>query len=113
MKLKNTLMSATLALGLIVSASAASAKTVEVDSGGKSFADSWSLSKSGTDWVMNYGFNTDWIDEDYTHTKHNSFDHTATVANANGAYSDDDSSGYWAEIEVSHSGNSVQYSISY
>lgn len=58
---------------------------------------------------MNYGFNTDWIDEDYTHTTHSVYDHTATVSNSNGAYSKNAGSKSWAKIEVSHKGSYIEY----
>lgn len=83
-------------------------------SGNKGFSKSWELSdKSPNKWEIVYGFNTTFINEDYTHTYHFSKHHTATVTNANGSYANDANAGRWAKIEVTHSGNSVKYSISY
>lgn len=101
-------MVATMALGVPVSAASSS-----YSSSGHSFASAWEAADSGSSWTINYGFNTAWINEDYTHTLHDSLHHTATVSNANGAFSDEDSAGNWAGIEVRHSGSTVYYRISY
>lgn len=90
-----------------------SAATTTKSSSGRSFSSSWEAAASDSDWTMNYGFNTALINEDYTHTIHYSKHHTATVSNANGSFSDEDKAGNWAGIEVTHSGSSVYYSISY
>lgn len=99
---------ATMALGVPVLA-----ETKSYSSTGHSFNGAWEAADSGSDWTITYGFNTAWINEDYTHTLHNSLHHTATVSNANGAFSDEDRAGHPAGIEVRHSGSTVYYSISY
>lgn len=88
-----------------------SAKTYS--SAGQGFTASWELADGGSDWLIKYGFNTFAIHEDYTHTYHSTKHHVATVTNSNGAFSDEDGAGKWAGIEVTHSGNSITYSISY
>jgi hypothetical protein len=115
--MKKLLVNTSLALGLLATAFAvpatADAATVTKNSSGKGFSKAWEVSTSGSNWLMKYGFNTSWIDEDYTHTTSSKYAHTATVSNANGAFTDYDSAGYWAEIEVTHSGTYVEYSITY
>ncbi|WP_243291893.1 hypothetical protein [Bacillus sp. FJAT-47783] len=112
--MKKLLICTALALGLLGSSiTPADATTYTKSSSGQSFSKSWELTASGTNWLMRYGFNTAWIDEDYTHTTHSVYDHTATVSNGNGAYSKNASDGAWAKIEVRHSGSYIQYSISY
>lgn len=82
-------------------------------SSGQSFSSAWELAKSGSNWRIEYGYNTFLINEDYTHTLHFSKYHTAIVSNANGSFSSYNNPGQWASIEVTHSGNYVTYSISY
>ncbi|SFE98167.1 hypothetical protein SAMN04487969_110164 [Paenibacillus algorifonticola] len=111
--MKKAIFCSVLALGLVVSSSSAFAATVTKNSSGKTFTKSWELTASGGSWLMKYGFNTDFINEDYTHTYNSQFHHTATVSNSNGAFTDEDSAGSWAGIEVTHSGTYIEYSISY
>lgn len=80
---------------------------------GQTFDKAWELTASGTNWIMKYGYNTAWINEDYTHTYHSNNHHVATVSNSRGSFSDEDNGGKWAEIEVRHSGSYITYSISY
>lgn len=103
-----------LALGLLGSSmTSADAATVTKNSSGQSFSKAWELPASGANWLMKYGYNTAWIKEDYTHTTHSLYDHTATVSNGNGAYSKNSKKASWAKIEVRHSGSYVEYSITY
>lgn len=111
--MKKLLVSASLALGLLASSTSALAATYEYSSSGKGFSNSWTKYDSRTNWVIEYGFNTKLINEDFTHTKHNTLHHTAIVKNNNGAYSDEDSGGSWAGIEVTHNGSTVYYYISF
>ncbi|MGN7233640.1 mediterrocin family bacteriocin [Priestia megaterium] len=111
--MKKVLIGATVALGLLASSTSAFAAEYGYSSGGRSFSKSWEAYGSGSNWVMEYGFNTAAINEDYTHTKHSTTSHTAIVKNANGQYSDNDTKGNWAGIEVTHSGSSIVYKIVY
>ncbi|GMR63808.1 MULTISPECIES: hypothetical protein [Bacillus] len=111
--MKKGLLCSLLALGLLGAATSVSADTVTKNSSGKTFKNDWELSTSGNNWLMNYGYNTSWINEDYTHTTHSVYDHSATVSNSNGAYSDNAGNGSWAKIEVTHSGSFIQYSITF
>ncbi|MED5050691.1 hypothetical protein P9850_02250 [Anoxybacillus rupiensis] len=111
--MKKSLISASLALGLLASSTSAFAATYEYSSKGRNFDKSWTAYNSGTNWAIEYGFNTDFINEDFTHTKHSTTRHIAKVRNANGTFSDQDSAGNWAGIEVTHSGSTVYYSITY
>ncbi|WP_062350423.1 hypothetical protein [Bacillus kwashiorkori] len=91
----------------------ANAAVITKDSGGNTFKKAWELTASGSNWLMRYGYNTTWINEDYTHTTHTNRNHTAIVTNGRGSFSKSAKDGKWAKIEVRHSGTSVQYSISY
>lgn len=82
-------------------------------SDGQSFEDAWELTDSGRNWEMTYGYNTSWINEDYTHTYNSQEDHYAGISNANGFFSDSDNAGQWAGIEVTHSGTDIAYSIGF
>ena len=86
---------------MLFSSTNAYATTSTVWSDGHSFEDDWEDSVDTSDWTMEYGYNTSWINEDYTHTIHYSRSHIAKVSNGVG-YSDSASAGNWAEIEVSH-----------
>lgn len=111
--MKKVLIGASVALGLLASSTSAFAAEYGYSSGGRSFTKSWEAYGSGSNWVMEYGFNTAAINEDYTHTKHSTTSHTAIVKNANGQYSDNDTKGNWAGIDVRHSGSSIVYKIVY
>ena len=97
----------------IVIAEPASAASSTYSSTGRGFSQAWEATASGTSWLIKYGYNTAWINEDYTHTYHSSKSHVAIVSNANGSFTDYDIGGYWAGIEVTHSGSYVTYTISY
>lgn len=110
--MKKIFISTFIALCLLVSATSAFAITETYNSGGKTFQESWEVPQSGTNWLMKYGYNTDFWNEDYTHTYHTIYSHTAVVANGSGAYSDGDSAGNWAGIEVLHTSNvQIEYSL--
>ncbi|MDW7617785.1 hypothetical protein SC499_24705 [Peribacillus simplex] len=107
--MKKALVCASLALGLLASSTSAFAYS----STGKSFTDSWTKYDSGTTWVIEYGFNDSAINEDFTHTKHDTKHHTAVVKNNNGSFADEDSAQSWAGIEVTHNGSTIYYYINY
>lgn len=114
--MKKVLISSSLIIGILASgfvSSTADAASQAYSSTGHSFSKAWEATGEGTNWVMTYGYNTTLINEDYTHTLHNTTSHTAIVKNANGNYSSDGSKGNWAKIEVTHSGSSIQYTINY
>lgn len=111
--MKKALICSVLFLALLGTSTSASALTHTKTSSGQTFTNTWSLPASGTNWLMTYGFNKEWIDEDFTHTTHSVYDHTAIVSNANGAYPKKGNKGDWAKIEVRHSGSYVEYSIVY
>lgn len=98
-----------MALALLVPSTSALAYS----STGKSFSNSWTNYGSGTNYVVEYGFNKSFINEDFTRTKHSTRSHTAIVKNGKGSFADGDSAGSWAGIEVTHSGNTVYYYIQY
>lgn len=117
MTMRRLFLNILLAVGLLGSVLAiptsTDAATVVRDSSGKSFTKAWELTASGSNWLMVYGYNESLINEDYTHTTHSAYNHTATVSNGSGAYSKNASKGAWAKIEVRHSGSYVQYSLTY
>lgn len=90
------------------------AATQTFTSSGQSFSEPWELAYENPNvWKIVYGYNVFLIHEDYTHGYNFSKHHVATVTNANGAFSKDNLPGFWAKIEVTHSGSYVTYSISY
>ncbi|WP_146551439.1 hypothetical protein [Rummeliibacillus sp. SL167] len=111
------IISSALALSLITGASFGFTKSVDAAShsysNSKGFSSSWSAKDSGTNWLIKYGFNTAYIDEDYTWTTHTSKTSYAIVNNANGKYSDSASAANWAKVEVRHKGTSIKYTIQF
>ena len=90
----------------------ASAGEKWISNGSHGFTDSWSDVEYGDDWTMKYGYNTTWINEDWTHTKHPDIATTAKVKNSNGTHVGSKAgSGNWSKIEVRHSGTSLSYGI--
>lgn len=98
---------------LLISATSVFATEVTHTSAGQVFTSSWELYDSGTNWVMEYGFNEYFIDEDYTHAKHNSLGSTAIVQNGSGSHSGGASAGNWAVVDVVHNGSSITYKMVY
>ncbi|TCT21697.1 hypothetical protein EDD68_1101 [Melghiribacillus thermohalophilus] len=96
-----------------VGATSSFATTHTYSSAGEGFDKAWENYAGTDEWFMEYGYNTAWINEDYTTTFHESRHHTATVSNANGSFTDEDDAGAKANISVRHSGSTVYYSISY
>lgn len=58
---------------------------------------------------MKYGFNTAWIDEDYTHTYSSTNSHTAYVRTTKGEFTANAKAKKWAKIEVTHRTDNVTY----
>ena len=67
---------------------------------GKSFDKSWELTSGNWNYLIKYECNTDYIDENYTHTYHSSRRHLTTVTNSNCSFSDEDKGGRWAGIRI-------------
>ncbi|UZD44896.1 mediterrocin family bacteriocin [Peribacillus frigoritolerans] len=107
--MKKALVSASLALGLLGASTSAFATDITHTNGSKGFSSPWTSYDNGTNWTMDYGFNTSAINEDFTHTKHGTTSHIAKVRNFNGTHSDADTKGNWAGIEVKHSGSTITY----
>ncbi|MCM3006845.1 hypothetical protein [Priestia koreensis] len=77
-----------------------------------SFGDDWTDAAKGADWTLTYGYDTSWINEDYSHTISPTLKTQAFVENANGTFSSGVASkNSTAAIEVRHSGSSVRYGI--
>lgn len=112
MKKSKKIISTLTLLVMLVSSKPVFASEYKVWSGSHTFTSSWEVPVYGSDWVMKYGFNTFLINEDYTHTKHNSVEHMAVVVNK---YSSNNmaEAGYWAKIEVRHNSDTVLYGIKY
>lgn len=112
--MRKTLICGVLSLGLLAStATSAFATTQSYSSSGHSFSNAWTEYDATSNWSIEYGYNTSWINEDYTSAVHDYYHHTAIVENGNGSYSDEDSAGDWANISVTHSGSTVYYRLSY
>ncbi|WP_413405575.1 hypothetical protein [Paenibacillus amylolyticus] len=114
MNIKKLLATAglTIAMLSVASSALASPVTTSKNSSGQGFTKSWELVASGPSWIMEYGFNKFAIDEDYVHTKHSGVSHTALLSNGSN-YSNSANAGNWAEVDVSHQGTYVTYSIVY
>ncbi|MBQ9543156.1 MAG: hypothetical protein IJJ76_00510 [Ruminococcus sp.] len=111
---KKRIGAALCSMAIAVSASiSAGATTVRATSSGHSFDKAWEAYASGANYSMVYGFNTAWINEDYTWTRHNTTSHTAIVKNGKGQYSANASKKSWAKIEVTHNGSSITYKMVY
>lgn len=81
-----------------------------------SFEKAWEKSKSTTDGagVLTYGYNTRFINEDYSHGYHATKSHYVTVSNDNGSFTSGNvGKGKTAKIEVRHKGSTVRYSMNY
>lgn len=114
MKLKKTLMGCLATVLLIGTMSmSVSAGTISKTSKGQSFKKAWEAYSSGSTYSMVYGYNTAFINEDYTWTRSNNTSHTAIVKNARGQYSDNAKKKKWAKIEVRHKGSSITYKMVY
>lgn len=77
------------------------------------FNSDWETVVNGTDYVMVYGYNTSWINEDYCHTKHNKVRHTAMVVNGSDSYTDTQNAAVWAYVDVIHNGSPVFYYLTF
>jgi hypothetical protein len=62
---------------------------------------------------MKYGYNTTWINEDYTHTYHKDKTHYAYVKNTGTAQEKKGNAGKYAKVEVKHRSGTVYYSYRY
>lgn len=91
-----------------------SAGQVEKTSSGKTFKSSWSATakNSSGNGTLTYGYNTDWINEDFAWANHKNYSHYASLKNANGWHtSSSKKKGAIAKIEVRHKydGNVIKY----
>ncbi len=77
------------------------------------FSQSWELVNydSKGQWEMVYGYNTEWINEDYTHTRHYYKSHTAIVQNDNGVHWNTAVADKWAKVETAHKGRDIKHVI--
>lgn len=103
-----------LALCMCLSAIPVSAATYEKNSSGRSFSDPWSVTSINTSVrTFKYGFNMKAIDEDYTHTYHETKEHTAYVKNTHRAQTKTKAAGTYAYCEITHASGTVYYRYSY
>ncbi|MBO4617868.1 MAG: hypothetical protein J5717_10960 [Lachnospiraceae bacterium] len=96
--------------------SSMSSMALDGSSSGHSFSEAWEVSVTGDDGsaVLTYGYNTDWINEDYSWAYHYSKNHYASLTNGKGSFSGSNKDGgKWSKIEVTHNGTSVSYSNNY
>ena len=116
MKKTKKIISLLTLLGILASPITANAQTLYTDNkwNSKGFDKAWESTVSGTGYTYKYGYNTTWINEDYCHAIHDSFDHIAALSNGNGGFSSSiKGAGNWAKIEVRHSGTAILYGIRY
>lgn len=79
-------------------------------SSGKSFDSDWQAIAYDGDATLIYGYNTVFINEDYSHAYHTSREHSAEVSNDRGSFgSSKKAAGKEASIEVRHKGTNIQY----
>ncbi|MGF7127719.1 hypothetical protein J2T56_002448 [Natronobacillus azotifigens] len=91
-----------------------SAVEYNYNSSGKNFSKAWSSTPINTSTrTMKYGYNTTWINEDYTHTYHKDKTHYAYVKNTGTAQEKKGNPGKYAKVEVRHRPGTVYYSYSY
>lgn len=91
-----------------------SADAAVYTNGKHSFSSSWHEKEAPTEnSLIKFGFNTDWINEDYTWTTDSGKKTWAYVHNNDGEHSDSASAASWAKVEVKHSGSSVKYEIKF
>ncbi|WP_148295045.1 mediterrocin family bacteriocin [Gracilibacillus boraciitolerans] len=94
--------------------SSVSAAEYNYSSSGKSFSKAWSSTPINTSTrTMKYGYNTSWINEDYTHTYHKNSTHTAYVKNTSKAQEKNARAGSYAKVEITHASGTVYYSYEY
>lgn len=115
MKKVKTLVLSFLTLALFVGGvNQVSAASHTYNSSGKSFSKAWSSTPINTATeTMKYGYNTLFINEDYTHTYHKEKAHTAYVKNTSNAKDKSAKAGKYAKIEIAHKNGTVYYTYSY
>ena len=111
-KVKKIVSTLTL-LGMLILPITVHATSWKVPSTGHSFTQAWEAYEGTSSFGFIYGYNTDWINEDYSHSIYSSY-HYAAVSNDNGGYtSSRTAGGRWAKIEVRHAGTAVWYGMLY
>lgn len=113
-KLTRRLISGLFAASIVISSlTAVSAGELVSTSSGRSFDRAWEAYNSAYCVEMVYGYNTAWINEDYTHSMYTQDGCTAIVKNAKSTFSDSAGSQKWAKIEVCHNGSTITYKTVY
>lgn len=86
----------------------------EIVKNSSSFVTDWEkVTSAGDNATMKYGYNTSYIDEDYTHTYHTTSPHTAIVGNNKGYFNKAGKAKSWAKIEITHKGNYSVYKMTW
>ncbi|KZE64059.1 hypothetical protein AWM68_13205 [Fictibacillus phosphorivorans] len=112
-KMKYAVAACVLAMSFGTSANAATEST-NSSALGKSFSSAWSKTVINTSTkTFKVGYNTSWINEDYTHTYHSGNSHTAYVKNTGSAQTLKGSAGSYAKAEIQHHSGTVYYSYTY
>jgi len=109
------LLALSLMIGSFALPDTADAASVSASYSG-SFSKAWSKSKTTGDkaGVLTYGYNTLFINEDFSHGYHAKKAHYASVSNGRGSFTSGNvKKGKTAKIEVRHSGSTVRYSMVY
>ena len=103
----------TMSIGTI-SVQAATTKSTDSKTLGKSFSDPWSSTRINDETrTFKVGYNTTLINEDYTHTYHKKNSHYAYVKNTGSSQNLKKGSGTYAKAEIKHHSGTVFYSYTY
>ncbi|MDD5927089.1 MAG: hypothetical protein PUD12_02725 [Firmicutes bacterium] len=112
--IRKILVSLLLCMALLICAIPVNAATYTANSSGQSFSEAWSVTKINTSVrTFKYGYNTTWINEDYTHTYHRTKDCYAYVKNSGAAYQKNAVAGKYAKAEITHHTGTVYYEYGY
>jgi hypothetical protein len=74
------------------------------------FTTAWELTAASDYANLTYGFNTDWINEDYAWANNSNASHNASLTNGTGVHPGPaKAAGTVSRIEVTHNGSTVEY----
>ncbi|WP_346887372.1 hypothetical protein [Clostridium sp. UBA1056] len=100
-------------LGVLLIPTNAHAQTWKVHNEGRGFTSSWEASQGDSSFGFKYGFETDWLDEDYCYSIYKG-SHQSAISNGNGGHETRSvKGGIWAQLKVRHSGSAVWYGMIY
>jgi len=113
-KLKSIIIALVLALSVGAVSTHAAKEETDSKTLGKSFKEAWSKTITNTSSkTFKVGYNTSWINEDFTHTYHQKNAHYAYVKNTGSVQTLKGSAGKYAKAEIKHHSGTVFYSYTY